>query len=226
MKRDKCQLRMDMRYEKRDRGARRARGQQDSNNMMTCPFQQWISFIFGCRAAFRDFLATKTLNEQRGIWPNRIRPALLSKLVCKLVVSQESFLWAALGVPKNQLAMIESEAVSGPNPTDRKTRSHAIWKYMVDTFDPVADQTHIGADNPSYQVCMTGAFTRRCHPDYLPRKAHAKLSSPGALDGLRIHTDDVNEVLNYITPDTDRRRCHGQHRLVRPERRSRSLSEY
>ncbi|KAJ5791024.1 uncharacterized protein N7518_008035 [Penicillium psychrosexuale] len=168
---------------------------------------RWISFIFGCRAAFRDFLATKTLNEQRDIWLSRIRPALLSKLVCKLVVSQESFLWAALGVPKNQLAMIESdhaesEAVSGPNPTDRKTRSHAIWKYMVDTFDPVADQTHVGADNPYYQVCMTGAFTRRCHPDYLSKKAYAKLSSPGALDGLQIHTEDVNEVLNHITPDT------------------------
>ena len=168
---------------------------------------RWISLIFGCRAAFRDFLASKTLNEQRDIWLNRIRPALLSKLVCKLVVSQESFLWAALGVPKNQLAMIESdhaesEAASGPIPTDRKTRSHAIWKYMINTFDPVADQTHVGADNPYYQVCMTGAFTRRCHPDYLSKEAHAKLSSPGALNGLRIHTDDVNEVLSHITSDT------------------------
>ncbi|KAF6833384.1 3-amino-3-carboxypropyl transferase [Colletotrichum plurivorum] len=168
---------------------------------------RWISRIFGCRAAVKELLATKTLNEQREIWRNRIRPALLSKLVCNLVVSQESFLWAALGVPKNQLAMIEndhaeSEAVKGPSPTARKIRSHAIWRYMVDTLDPVAEQTHIATNNPYYHVCMTGDFTRRCHPDYLSEKAHAKLSRPGAFDGLRIHTDEIDEVINRITPGT------------------------
>ncbi|KAK1731843.1 hypothetical protein CaCOL14_009026 [Colletotrichum acutatum] len=168
---------------------------------------RWISRVFGCRAAVKELLSTKTLNEQREVWRTKIRPALLSKLVCKLVVSQESFLWAALGVPKNQLAMIEndhaeSEAVKGPSPTARKVRSHAIWRYMVDTLDPVAEQTHIAANNPYYHVCMTGDFTRRCHPDYLSEKAHAKLSRPNAFDGLRIHTDEIDEVINRITPGT------------------------
>ncbi|GJC85060.1 hypothetical protein ColLi_07898 [Colletotrichum liriopes] len=168
---------------------------------------RWISRVFGCRAAVKELLSTKTLNEQREVWRNKIRPALLSKLVCKLVVSQESFLWAALGVPKNQLAMIEndhaeSEAVKGPTPTARKVRSHAIWRYMVDTLDPVAEQTHIAANNPYYHVCMTGDFTKRCHPDYLSEKAHAKLSRPNAFDGLRIHTDEIDEVINRITPGT------------------------
>ncbi|KAK1984609.1 hypothetical protein LZ30DRAFT_585759 [Colletotrichum cereale] len=168
---------------------------------------RWISRIFGCRAAVKEFLSTKTLNEQREVWRNKIRPALLSKLVCKLVVSQESFLWAALGVPKNQLAMIEndhaeSEAVKGPSPTARKVRSHAIWHYMVDTLDPVAEQTHVAVNNPYYHVCMTGDFTKRCHPDYLSEKAHAKLSRPNAFDGLRIHTDEIDEVINRITPGT------------------------
>ncbi|GKT43198.1 protein-L-isoaspartate O-methyltransferase [Colletotrichum spaethianum] len=168
---------------------------------------RWISRIFGCRAAVKEFLSTKTLNEQREVWRNKIRPALLSKLVCKLVVSQESFLWAALGVPKNQLAMIEndhaeSEAVKGPAPTARKVRSHAIWRYMVDTLDPVAEQTHVAVNNPYYHVCMTGDFTKRCHPDYLSEKAHAKLSRPNAFDGLRIHTDEIDEVINRITPGT------------------------
>ncbi|KAK2046839.1 hypothetical protein LZ31DRAFT_178004 [Colletotrichum somersetense] len=168
---------------------------------------RWISRIFGCRAAVKEFLSTKTLNEQREVWRNKIRPALLSKLVCNLVVSQESFLWAALGVPKNQLAMIErdhaeSEAVKGPRPTDRNVRSHAIWRYMVDTLDPVAEQTHVAVNNPYYHVCMTGNFTKRCHPDYLSEKAHAKLSRPNAFDGLRIHTDEIDEVINRITPGT------------------------
>ena len=73
---------------------------------------------------------------------------------------------------------------------------------MVNTLDPVAEQTHVAANNPYYHVCMTGTFTRRCHPDYLSEEAYAKLSSPGALDGLRIHTEEVDEVLSHIAPDT------------------------
>ncbi|KAJ5542646.1 hypothetical protein N7535_005070 [Penicillium sp. DV-2018c] len=168
---------------------------------------RWISRTFGCRSAFRDFLISPTLKEQRDIWANRIRPVMLSTLICKFVVSQESFLWTALGVPKNQLAMIESdhaesEAVNGPHPTDKKTRSHAIWRYMVNTLDPVAEQTHIAVDNPYYHLCMSGAYTPNCHPDYLSEEAYAKLSRPGALDALRIHTGEVDEVLSEMSPDS------------------------
>ncbi|CRK44848.1 hypothetical protein BN1723_019577, partial [Verticillium longisporum] len=60
---------------------------------------RWITRIFGVRRAVAEFLDTKTLNEQREVWRTKIRPALLSKLLCNLVVSQESFLWSALGVP-------------------------------------------------------------------------------------------------------------------------------
>ena len=44
--------------------------------------------------------------------------------------------------------------------------------------------------------------TPRCHPAYLTPKAHVKLSRPSAFDGLRIHTDEFNEVLERITPNT------------------------
>ncbi|CAI4218635.1 unnamed protein product [Parascedosporium putredinis] len=185
----------------------------------------WMLFGEGKHPRFRELLMTKlsphlssrafqywvanvdTLNEQREIWRNRIRPALLSRLICNLVVSQEAFLWAALGVPKNQLAMIEqdhaeSDEVRGANPTSKNKRSHAIWKYMVDTLDPVAEETHVAADNPYYYVCLAGKFSPRCHPDYLRAQTHARLSQPGALDGLRIHTDELDEVIARITPGT------------------------
>ena len=42
----------------------------------------------------------------------------------------------------------------------------------------------------------------RCHPTYLSRNAHAKLSLHGAFDGLLIHTDEINEVIKRITPRT------------------------
>ncbi|PMB70689.1 hypothetical protein BM221_003144 [Beauveria bassiana] len=168
---------------------------------------RWISRLFGIRGAVKQVLAAKTLNEQREIWRNKIRPALLSKLVSNLVVAQESFLWTALGVPKNQLAMIEndhaeSDLVKGPNAQAKNTRSHAIWHYMVNTLDPVAEDTHIGADNPYYYVCLDGQFTPKCHLRYLDQEVHAKLSRPGALDSLRIHTDELEEVIARIMPGT------------------------
>lgn len=167
----------------------------------------WITTVFGCRRAVKELLAAKTLNEQREIWRNKIRPALLSRLVSRFVVSQESFLWTALGVPKNQLAILEADhavspAVRGENPRAKNTRSHAIWEYMVNTLDPMVEQTHIGTDNPYYYVCAEGKFSPRCHPDYLSKQAHAKLSQPGALEGLRIHTDEIEEVIARITPGT------------------------
>ncbi|KAI3324698.1 S-adenosyl-L-methionine-dependent methyltransferase [Xylariaceae sp. AK1471] len=168
---------------------------------------RWITQIFGCQTAIKDLLAAKTLNEQREIWRSRVRPALLSRLVSKFVVSQESFLWTALGVPKNQLAMLEadhahSDAVCGPNPTAKNRRSHAIWEYMVNTLDPMVESTHIAADNPYYLVCLDGKFSRQCHPDYLSPRAHARLSRPDALDNLRIHTDEIEDVLARVAPGT------------------------
>ncbi|OAQ79360.1 betaine lipid synthase [Purpureocillium lilacinum] len=168
---------------------------------------RWVARLFGLQTAVKQLLTAKTLNEQREIWRQKIRPALLSKLVCNLVVAQESFLWTALGVPKNQLAMIEadhaeSDLVKGDKPKAKNTRSHAIWHYMVNTLDPVAEETHIADDNPYYYVCMAGKFSRKCHPEYLRPETHAKLSRPRALDGLRIHTDELEEVIARITPGT------------------------
>ncbi|SPO02242.1 related to S-adenosylmethionine:diacylglycerol 3-amino-3-carboxypropyl transferase [Cephalotrichum gorgonifer] len=171
---------------------------------------RWIGRLFFCKSAIAAILESKTLNEQREIWRSRIRPALLSRLLCNLVVSQESFLWAALGVPKNQLAMIESDhAASEASAAEkagrraaRKSRSRAVWRYMVDTLDPVAEDTHIAADNPYYYVCLAGQFSRRCHPDYLSPRTHTVLSRPGALEGLRIHTDELDEVIARMAPGT------------------------
>ncbi|GAO15240.1 hypothetical protein UVI_02006710 [Ustilaginoidea virens] len=168
---------------------------------------RWVCRLFGLRSSVSRLLEAKTLNEQREIWRQKIRPALLSKFVCNLVVAQESFLWNALGVPKNQLAMIErdhanSELVKGDRPVAKNTRSHAIWHYMVNTLDPIAEETHIAQDNPHYYVCLAGSFSRKCHPHYLAPEVHAKLSKPGALDGLRIHTDELDQVLARISPGT------------------------
>ncbi|KAG8163313.1 hypothetical protein KVR01_006610 [Diaporthe batatas] len=166
---------------------------------------RWIARIFGLRRSVETILTAKTLNEQRETWRGKIRPVVLSSLVNRLVVSHESFLWAALGVPKNQLAMIEADHARlcrEHNQPAQNTRSQAVWNYMLNTLDPMAEDTHIAADNPYYHVCLAGKFSRRCHPEYLAPQAHARLSRPGAFDGLRIHTDEIDEVIARITPAT------------------------
>lgn len=42
----------------------------------------------------------------------------------------------------------------------------------------------------------------RCHPSYLTEKGHAKLSKPHAFDGVRIHTDEIKEVLGRLQSET------------------------
>lgn len=181
---------------------------------------RWIARIFGLQRSVKALLEAKTLNEQREIWRTRLRPALLSTVVNRLVVSQESFLWSALGVPKNQLAMIEADHAArvlevnnnsgGSSSTKlmKNTRSQAVWEYMVNTLDPVAENNHLAADNPYYHVCLTGQFSRKCHPEYLSPQAHARLSRRGGpygnnpFDGLRIHTDELDEVFARLTPGT------------------------
>lgn len=173
---------------------------------------RWIARIFGLQRSVKALLGAKTLNEQREIWRARLRPALLSAVVNRLVVSQEAFLWSALGVPKNQLAMIEvdhaAEVLNG-NSSKKNMRSQAVWEYMVNTLDPVAENTHLAADNPYYHVCLAGQFSRKCHPEYLSPQAHARLSRAGnppygsnPFNGLRIHTDELDEVFARLSPGT------------------------
>ena len=38
----------------------------------------------------------------------------------------------------------------------------------------------------------------RCCPPYVNPKSYAKLSRPDAFSGLRIHTDEINEVIARI----------------------------
>ncbi|KAI7786743.1 3-amino-3-carboxypropyl transferase [Diaporthe eres] len=184
---------------KRGRGLYDTGGSKHAIRLM-----RWIARIFGLQRSVDAILKAKTLNEQREIWRRKIRPIMLSMLVNRLVVSQESFLWAALGVPKNQLAMIEADHASlcREHKGAQNTRSQAVWNYMVNTLDPMVENTHIAADNPYYHVCLAGQFSRKCHPEYLAPQAHARLSRPGAFDGLRIHTDEIDEVIARITPGT------------------------
>lgn len=174
-----------------------------------------LSTVLGFQSEVKNLLEAKTLAEQREIYEKKIRPYIMSRLLSYFIVSQESFLWAALGVPVNQLAMLEADhhaRIVAPSETktetdindksEKKNRGAAIWNYMVDTLDPVIATSLISQDNPYYYVCLAGQFSPQCQLDYQTPKAHQKLSRPGAFDGLRIHTDEINEVVSRLAPGT------------------------
>ncbi|QSZ29575.1 hypothetical protein DSL72_004091 [Monilinia vaccinii-corymbosi] len=173
-----------------------------------------LSQTLGFRQEIHALLNSKTLNEQRETWQRKIRPIIMSRLFAYLIVSQETFLWKALGVPKNQLQMLEADymasesAARNSSPLEyeagdlRRCKGRAVWEYMVQTLDPVIETSLIGEDNPYYLVCLQGSYTHKCHPDYLRPRSHQKLSRHDAFDGLRIHTDEIDEVIQRITPGT------------------------
>jgi len=103
---------------------------------------------------------------------------------------------------------LAAETHSSPSPLKHtpkelnSTRGKAVWEYMVQSLDPVIESSLVGEDNPYYLVCLQGSYSQRCHPDYLKPKSHQKLSRGNAFDGLRIHTDEINEVVSRLTPGT------------------------
>ncbi|CAL5869670.1 uncharacterized protein PFLUO_LOCUS3900 [Penicillium psychrofluorescens] len=167
---------------------------------------RYLFKVFGLQGEVRKMCEAQTIQEQREIWP-RIRRVLLSKPLNWAIVSTEWFAWKAAGVPRNQRNMIVDDffrrsGLTADMKPGKDVSGQSIWEYVVNTLEPVVNDTIISNDNYFYYLCLQGQFSRRCHPTYLSPKAHVKLSTPGAFDGLRIHTDEINEVIKRITPGT------------------------
>ncbi|KAL8712007.1 MAG: hypothetical protein Q9220_003703 [cf. Caloplaca sp. 1 TL-2023] len=166
-----------------------------------------LAWLCGLTMDIRKLCASKTRNEQLEIW-SRIRPIILSRPLHWALVGTEWFLWKAAGVPAAQRQMIIQDAVERPSqrPTKNErlsdTTGEAMWDYIVNTLDPVAQDTLLSDENYHYLLTLTGQYTRRCHPLYLGPKAHTKLSRPNAFSGLRIHTDEINEIIQRFKPAT------------------------
>ncbi|KAF2644905.1 betaine lipid synthase [Massarina eburnea CBS 473.64] len=165
--------------------------------------------VLGLKNEVRNLCAAQTLAEQREIWTRSLKRILHSKLLTTTILSNEKWLWKALGVPPAQRALIESDyaAMTAEYSTSdggekRTSSGNAVYEYVLNTFEPVVNNTLLSSSNHYYLLTLLGHYTPSSHPTYLSPKAHVRLSKPDAFQGLRIHTDEISEVLARMRPGT------------------------
>ncbi|ENH99143.1 hypothetical protein COCC4DRAFT_28723 [Bipolaris maydis ATCC 48331] len=187
----------------------------------------WLFRLLGMTADVKALCAAQTLNEQREIWQRSIKTVLHSKILTYAILGNEKWLWKALGVPPAQRDVIEvdfkktqdydeakatkpkdaaAEYMSfHEEPSDEELKSssgNAIYEYVLNTFEPVVNTTLLSTSNHYYLLTLLGHYTPTSHPTYLSPKSHVKLSKAGAFNGLRIHTDEISEVISRMRPGT------------------------
>ena len=163
--------------------------------------------LLGLSSQVQRLCTAQTLAEQREIWSQSLKRVLHSKLLTYAVLSNEKWLWKALGVPPAQRALIEADfaksaAEYDTSTAERTSSGNAIYEYVLNTFEPVVNTTLLSTSNHYYLLTLLGHYTPASHPTYLSPKAHVKLSKPNAFHGLRIHTDEISEVIARMRPGT------------------------
>jgi len=77
-------------------------------------------------------------------------------------------------------------------------------QYAVDTLEPVANNTHLRTNNYFYYLCLQRKYSREACPLYLTREGYEALRANKGknLDGLRLHTDSIVNVLSRLEPES------------------------
>lgn len=149
---------------------------------------RYVFKVTGLTSKVEELCSAKTMNEQKEIWNNSIRPVLYSAVVGKIFVGNPVFLWKALGVPANQAAMMDT----------------SILQYIIDTLDPIVGRSLISNDNYFYYLTMKCHYTPKNCPDYLTKSGFKQLTrnERSPLEGIRLHTDYLNNVLARLAKKT------------------------
>lgn len=121
--------------------------------------------VLGFSGVVKKLCSAGTLNEQRELWP-RIRKVLLSKPLFWAVIGTEWFAWKAAGVPPAQrrliqLGHLEEKGLDEESVSLSRIGGKAMWEYLVNTLDPVVNNTLISNDNYFYLICLLGKYSRR-----------------------------------------------------------------
>lgn len=181
-------------------------------------FEWWVR-MNGLSKHVQNMCQATTVEEQKAIWLEHIRPAMFSPMIRK-VLNNPMFMWNALGgkvyffllsilkkvesivnsffiylffiflVPMNQMNMFLKECTT--------------QEYIENTLDPIPSHSLFRTDQYFYHLCMMQRYTQESCPSYLTLDGFNKLKQPGVLDAFRLHTDSILNVLktfpdNYLT---------------------------
>jgi S-adenosylmethionine-diacylglycerol 3-amino-3-carboxypropyl transferase len=136
-------------------------------------------FFQRLRKPIEEFLAARTLEEQREIYESRVRPRLWTRST-RWFLSRHATL-SLIGVPWPQRNEITTQYPGG------------IAQYIRDCVEAVATQLPI-ADNYFWRVYLQGHYTPACCPEYLKPENFDRLRA-GLLDRLNIYTGTVTDFL-------------------------------
>ncbi|KAI9311216.1 hypothetical protein BX666DRAFT_1999049 [Dichotomocladium elegans] len=155
------------------------------SGLALCLFEWW-SRANGITKDVEALCRAETIEEQRTIWDNRIRPVLFSPFICK-IMSNPMFMWNALGVPVNQMNMFLEECT--------------MQEYIENTLDPIPSRSLFRNDQYFYYLCMMQRYSRESCPSYLTREGFDVLKTTEVLDNFRLHTDSILNTLRSLPDD-------------------------
>ncbi|AET41506.1 class I SAM-dependent methyltransferase Ecym_8221 [Eremothecium cymbalariae DBVPG len=168
----------------------------NGNGLYDTGFTKWalrlarvLFYVTGITADIEKLCSeTCSLEAQKELWNSKIRPILSNRIISKLLIGNPMFLWKALGVPRNQANMINTP----------------ILNYIVDTLEPAIQKYSIASDNYFYYLTLKSCYSPTNCPDYVSKKGYEALSKPenSPLDGIRLHTETLNDVCHKLTKST------------------------
>ncbi|CAG8691543.1 27269_t:CDS:2 [Gigaspora margarita] len=123
-----------------------------------------------------------SIKEQKKIYDDKLRPAILHSLLVK-ILNNPVFLWKALGVPIRQWKMLLNEGTA--------------YQYLCDTFDGVMAHYKLANDGYFYFLCLMLHYNSESCPSYLTQSGFETLKN-GALNSIKIHTNYIVDVLKGL----------------------------
>jgi S-adenosylmethionine-diacylglycerol 3-amino-3-carboxypropyl transferase len=135
------------------------------------------------RRPLEQLLAATTLDEQRQIYENSIRPRFWTRGLRWFLA--RSFTLSLLGVPRPQRQEILTQYPGG------------IAAFIQNAVETVMMRLPF-TKNYFWRVYMQGHYDPHCCPEYLTRAGHERLRG-GLLDRLHVHTTSVTDFLRSTT---------------------------
>jgi len=163
----------------RGRGSRNSLYFRGTSGLFAWFANRYINRVKGLREAVDEMLDASSLEEQRRIYRQRVRPAFWKNWV-RWVVERDSAM-CLLGVPRAQIEQIRAHYGAG------------LAAFIEECLDTVFGELPL-ADNYFWRVYLRGQYTPECCPAYLRREGYEALRN-GAAERVHVHTSTVHDFL-------------------------------